>query len=130
MTCMKRHAATWPVRLGAGLILALLLTDVLAPSVAQAGCGDHLRTVRAGESQAESTPLPPAPGEPCNGPNCSSAPERQPLAPASAKVSLPDHEACLREAPTHDGFGESGWLRRDNSHWPARTSASIFHPPR
>jgi hypothetical protein len=126
---MKRHAATWPARLGAGLILALLLADVLAPSVAQAGCGDHLRAVRVGASRTEQ-PMPPAPGEPCNGPNCSRAPEQSPLAPASVKATLPDLDARLSESPTRDGFGESGWLRRADSHRPARTSAPIFHPPR
>src|SRR4051812_24309421 len=104
---MKRHAATCPVRLGAGLILALLLADVLAPSVAQAGCGDHLRAVRVGASRTEQ-PMPTAPGEPCNGPDCSRAPEQPPLAPASAKASLPDLDARMSEPPTQDGFGESG----------------------
>jgi hypothetical protein len=127
---MKRLAATWPARLGAGLILALLLADVLSPSVAQAGCGDHLRAVRVGASQAEPSPTPAAPGEPCNGPNCSRAPEQLPLAPASVKVTLPDLEARLSEPPTHDGFGEAGWLRRSDSHPPVHSSASIFHPPR
>ena len=126
---MTRHVATWPVRLGAGLILALLLADVFAPSVAQAGCGDHLRAVRVGAPQTEQ-PIPAAPAEPCNGPECSRGSEQPPLAPASAKVSLPDHEARLVEAPTHDGPGDPGWLRRRDSHRPARTSVSIFHPPR
>ena len=127
---MKRHAATWPVRLGAGLILALLLADVLAPSVAQAGCGDHLRAVRVGASQTEPSETPAAPGEPCAGPNCSRTPEQPPLAPASAKASLPDLDARLSEPPTRDGFGEPRWLRRADSHRTARTSAAIFHPPR
>ena len=125
----KRLAATWPARLGAGLILALLLADVLAPSVAQAGCGDHLRAVRVGAPQAEQ-PIPAAPGVPCTGPNCSGAPERQPLAPAATKVSLPDHDARLVEPPTHDGFGESDWRRWSDSHPLVRSSVSIFHPPR
>jgi hypothetical protein len=127
---MKRHAATWPARLGAGLILALLLVDVLSPSVAQAGCGDHLRTVRVGAPQAEPTPMPLAPGGPCTGPNCSRDPEHLPLAPAAVKVTLPDLDARLSEPPTHDGLGESDWLRRSDAHSPVRGSVSIFHPPR
>ena len=127
---MKRLAATWPARLGAGLILALLLVDVLSPSVARAGCGDHLRAVRVGAPQAEPSPMPATPGEPCTGPNCSRAPEHLPLAPASVKVTLPDLDARLCEPPARDGSGEAGWLRRPDSHFPVRISVSIFHPPR
>jgi hypothetical protein len=127
---LKRLAATWPARLGTGLILALLLGDVLSPSAAHAGCGDHLRAVRVGAPQAEPSPLPAAPGEPCTGPNCSRAPQHPPLTPASVKVTLPDLEARLSEPPAGDGFGEPGWLRRSDPAAPIRSSASIFHPPR
>src|SRR5262249_9567491 len=103
---MKRLAATWPFRLGAGRILALLLVDVLSPSAAQAGCGDHLKAVRVGAPQTEPVSLPTTPGEPCTGPNCSGAPEQSPLVPASVKVILPDLKARLSDQPIGPGSGE------------------------
>src|SRR5947208_17161813 len=99
---MTRFAATGPVRLGAGLILALLLVDVLSPSVARAGCGDPLPTVRVAASQAEPTPMPPAPREPCTGPHSSRPPDQPPLAPASVTVTLPDLQPRRVDARAHD----------------------------
>lgn len=123
---MKRRAASWMVRVGAGLVLALLLGDFASPSAARADCGDHqtARRVGAGPTKPLPSPLPPT----CTGPSCS-RPRNEPFAPAPTKIASPDPAALSTEAAPDRPAGRR-WPRGGERPLPARNDSSIFHPPR
>jgi hypothetical protein len=124
---MTRFVASSPVRLGVGLILALLVGDVLSPSQARAGCGNHLVVV-LDEGGTGDSPLPFPPG-PCTGPNCSRS-EELPLAPAAANPTLTRLKASLPELPDDARPVLAGWLRTSETDRSVHAATPPFHPPR
>lgn len=123
---MARLATTW-ARLGTGLFLALLLGDVLSPSVAQATCGDYVHT--SSEANQQKPIHPTEPFAPCTGPTCS-RPDNTPLAPLSVKFSLPRFEGQLAHTIETADPGHSDWVFETTPTAPLGNPTSIYHPPR
>jgi hypothetical protein len=126
---MKRLDAANLVRLCAGLIVALVLGDVVSPSAAQAGCGDHVRMNREGAAN-NLDPHPATPASPCHGIFCSQQPDPTPLAPATPRLIVPDVWDRLAEQNANTDPTSAGWLPLEQSGPPFRLATSIFHPPR
>src|SRR5262249_104147 len=117
---------------------ALLVVVVcLSPQRVAAEGGDHVRILNTSvDSDLHAMPGPaekPAPlPPPCQGPNCSSAPERPtPLFPPVTPVGLQGKEVIrslgLNDQPENPGFS---FDHDFTSLRPIRRPASIFHPPR
>ena len=122
-----------------GWRVALLLVAgaLLSPQRAAAECGSHVTVLNpTAESRHDHAPPPATNGgepakAPCNGPNCSGAPERNappaPPAPTGAQAKELVSGAGLldRDDPTHSPFDRAGVTARQ-IHRPF----SVFHPPR
>ena len=119
-----------------GLRVALLLVAgaLLSPQRASAECGSHV-TVLNPAAEARHDAMPPTDGHgqplpPCQGPNCSGAPERQfptpaPPAPTGGQVKeLVSGGLLDRTDPPHFSFARAHTTAR-----PIHRPFSIFHPP-
>ncbi len=113
--------------------MLLVVGVLLSPQRASATeCGSHVTVLNP---TAESQHAPMSHGDPakapCQGPNCSSAPERNAPPPASApisgqiKQSIPGTGQVNSADPPHVSFDRSAEDAR-----PIYRSLSIFHPPR
>src|SRR4051812_39637616 len=105
--CRQRRLPCFPPRLVA---LGLLLAFALAPTSAQAGCGDHVRTPGRDSADAKEAERPsPLPAGPCHGPHCSRH-ENVPLAPTApaspVRLSV-EKVGCLTVAPRAADLGRS-----------------------
>src|SRR5262245_47042971 len=134
---------TFPSSLLRGWWAALLLAAAacLTPGRASAECGDYV-TIRNGPADPahhattrDATPQPDqAPARPpCHGPNCSSAPARDPSPlPPVAPTGLQPKELTQHPAAAADpDAGPGSALDRDpSSARPVRRASSVFHPPR
>jgi hypothetical protein len=117
-------------RLAVGLLVALLLGELLSPSAARAGCGDHVQIPRALVVPIDDpADLPAHPAAPCTGAACS-LPEQIPLAPVAPSPTLTDLWGQV--ASTSDGNrpSPSGWLSLSDTPPSQSLATSIFHPPR
>jgi hypothetical protein len=109
----------------------VLLGLLLGPSIARAGCGDHVRFRQPADpgATAEKPIAPPAP-KPCHGPHCSGGGE-QPLAPLPAPA--PTGEERWGQPAAVDAFAEPaepGRISEIDSPHPIRRMTDVFHPPR
>jgi hypothetical protein len=115
--------------------LLLVVGALLSPQRASAECGSHV-TVLNPTAEAQHAAVPTTNGEPvklpCQGSNCSGAPERHvpppaPPAPTGGQVKELVSSAGLldRADPTHSPFDRARTTPR-----PIHRSLSIFHPPR
>src|SRR5688572_25234984 len=121
-----------------GWRVALLLVAgaLLSPQRASAECGSHV-TVLNPTAESRHDAMPPTDGgepvkTPCQGPNCSGAPERHsptpaPPAPTSGQVKELVSAAGLsdRADPSPSPFAHARTTAR-----PIHRPLSIFHPPR
>jgi hypothetical protein len=129
---------TFPSLFG-GWRAALLLATVAvsaSPGRATAACGDHVTILNAGVKDGVSaTPdggIPVPPRAPCQGPNCSGAPERHAPLPAPAPSSGPQVKDVAHPGEYSEHPAESARLfagERTLPH-PIDVASSIFHPPR
>src|SRR5215212_1147446 len=115
--------------------LLLVVVALLSPQRASAECGSHVTVLNpTAESQHEA--MPPTGGEPakppCQGPNCSGAPERPmptpaPPAPTGGQVKelVPGAGLPDRADPSPSPFDRARTTAR-----PIHRPLSIFHPPR
>jgi hypothetical protein len=109
-------------------IAGALLLAVLAPSPAEAACGDHVRFGPASAATPKSDA--PAPIAPCHGPTCSRR-DHDPL-PAPAPAPSTNHQelASLSPLPALPGGGGIERLAESEPLCPNPLSTSVFHPPR
>jgi hypothetical protein len=120
-----------------GWRVALLLVAgaLLSPQRASAECGSHV-TVLNPTAESQHDAMPPTSGEPvkmpCQGPNCSGAPERHvpppaPPAPTGGQVKelVPGSGLSHSADPSPSPFDRARTTAR-----PVHRALSIFHPPR
>lgn len=120
-------------RLGASAILFAGLLAV--PTEAEATCGDYLwmpeHTAR--QAHAAEDGWIPASGQrplPCNGPECSRAPQA-PLAPVPPPLTVDTHEqGVLATLERATGRDELAWAAHEAAPRPVMFGSSIFRPPR
>jgi hypothetical protein len=128
-------------RLGAGVALALLAGLLLAPSAAQAGCGDYVVFgMKHADAQTLSSPFAPvahpAPVSPtdnptpCSGPTCSSGPATPPAAPAPPGPVPGERCGFPSTLPLWTGPEAVVYRTDDSAGTPVRGSSTIYHPPR
>jgi hypothetical protein len=72
------------------VVLTALAACLFSPSAARAACGDP-----GPDEHDHAAHLPGPHPAPCQGPNCSQAPQQAPLAPISAPVPVADPVALL-----------------------------------
>src|SRR5688572_30356678 len=134
---MRPHM--FPTVRGWRVALLLVAGALLSPQRAAAECGSHVTVLNpTAESRHDAMPQPAssdrsAPAKaPCNGPNCSGAPDRHaplpaPPVPVGGQIKELVSGAGLldRDDPTHSPFDRAGSAAR-----PIHRSLSIFHPPR
>jgi hypothetical protein len=113
----------------AGVALAALAAALLLPRVAAAGCGPRPMLPSAAHAADQQQPAPPH-HVPCRGPNCSSAPDHAPLAPAPPAPAPADQYACLSALPASPGAGDGARFREPSSSAPAGHFARVERPPR
>jgi hypothetical protein len=109
----------------------LVAAVCLSPERAAAGCGDHV-TILNDAATANHRATPARPPAPCEGPNCSGAPERHapPLAPVTP-TGPQAKEVVHSLGPVSNTDGPQTSFDRDpNSPRPIHRSSSVFHPPR
>jgi hypothetical protein len=116
------------------MAVSLLLGGALSPSVARAGCGDHVLLPGQAPAQAAvpTGPVSPLPGPaaPCTGPNCS-RPLPLPLAPVAPVEQAVEPWACLPPALAGSrGPGPSALALDRASDLPPPLSGRLFRPPR
>lgn len=127
-----RHRPCSPLLLGA--VFAFLAGAMLAPSPAQAGCGDHaliLSPKTNGPVLAPDLPVLPAKKHaPCSGPHCSRSPIT-PVTPPTTPVGPSGQEwACVLEPLLLPASNSSPFRQetpREHTHFLA---AGVYHPPR
>ena len=118
-------------------VALLLAAGALSPQRGAAECGNHVTVLNpTTESRHGPQQIPATSGEPvkvpCNGPNCSGAPDRHVPPPASTaptggqvKELVPGAGALDRDDPRHVRFDGAGRDAR-----PIHRPLSIFIPPR
>lgn len=126
-----------PQTLFRGWRVALLLVAgalLSAQNASATECGSHVTVLNpTAESKHDATPRTDGQGQPakppCNGPNCSGAPERHappaPPAPTGAPLKALMSGDLISADPSPGGPN-----RADTTAIPIRRSLSIFHPPR
>ena len=135
---MLRFLTTPWYRLPAGVVLALLVSGVVAPQKARASCGDYV-TVQ-GQSghnnmhpRPASKPSPSAPDPvqaPCRGPGCSGNP-----APASLPISTISHNTydqwdCMFTLTGLSGGDGQALVLCEEGRQRIHRVCPIYHPPR
>jgi hypothetical protein len=128
-----------PTVRGGRVALLLVAGALLSPQRASAECGSHVTVLNpTAESRHDSMPQHASTDQsapvkpPCQGPNCSGAPDRHapppapPVSPGGQVKELVVGGGLLdRDDPTHSPFNRAGTAAR-----PIHRSLSIFHPPR
>jgi hypothetical protein len=130
---MRHHRST--TFRGWRVALLLVAGALLSPQRASAECGSHV-TVLNPTAESRHDAMPPADGHgqpltpPCQGPNCSGAPERPvpPVPPASTDGQIKELASGAglldRSDPPHFPFDRAAASAR-----PIHRPFSIFHPP-
>jgi hypothetical protein len=147
---MTRIAAALWSRQWAGVLLALLVREILAPAQAAASCGDYVSVTHPSRPSGHASPHGPAarpakpapfpdpvpddshpPADtPCPGPSCSGDPAL-PAPPASTgQEGGEERWDCLLTPPTPRPAAAFGLPLEERPPRPFRLPASIFHPPR
>lgn len=111
-------------------VVSTLLLWLVAPSSAEAGCGDHVHFSEK-DLLVHSMNHPIEPWlPPCRGANCSQR-ETDPLpTPASPPPTNPNDNAGLLPVSTFSTDDRSDWLAISDLLYDYFVSCSIFHPPR
>ncbi len=117
-----------------GVALAALAVALLTPRVADAGCGprpmlspgSHVSPPNVHQRQAHAPERP----APCQGPNCSSAPDRAPLTPPPTAPVPADQYACLSPHLAVPGAGDGVHVRDHSLLCPVGHAARVERPPR
>lgn len=109
--------------------LVAVVAACAAPSAAQAGCGDHV-VIRDATSALPATAPDHGTPQPCDGPNCHSAPAHDPIAPVS-----PPTVASPKDIVTPGGLEPPPDAGRrfplpTSDACPPDGATAIFHPPR
>jgi hypothetical protein len=124
-----------------GIALAIVAGVALTPSIAFAGCGDHVLIVNQGLHLDPSDELIPKvpnrsgqelPPPHCSGPRCSADPHF-PIIPSGAPlISPPDLKggAIRGTEVVKDTVGSFGGVILENDDELSCQSDPIFHPPR
>ena len=124
------------IRYQFGVALAIVMGVALTPTIATAGCGDHVHIINKNSDVAgESYPVErdqKLPLSPCSGPTCSSA-TVSPGMPSGFPVSNPPELKCnaAHDEEVRDAADLSSWEAIiENDEMSSPLSGSIFHPPR
>jgi hypothetical protein len=122
-----------------GVLAALLVGALCAPSAARAGC-DHrpfldgapgeLTLPTDAASHPDQAPDGPKPATPCKGPNCSQGPSQVPATPPAPAPRELRPAWVLLPGPLAAEGDLAGRLYPLPSPSPVRHGATIFHPPR
>jgi hypothetical protein len=137
---MVRLAATYWLRTLAGVLLALLVADVLAPARATASCGDYVMVQgysghntphsRPAAKPGRSVPDPEPVEAPCRGPNCSGSPAPLSLPISTTTPDRHDQLDGLFAVATPPRFDSHALPQEEESCRLIHHVAPIFHPPR
>ncbi|MDG3004357.1 hypothetical protein [Paludisphaera mucosa] len=143
---MKAFAPARSVGLWAGAILSLLVTGLIAPSQAQAGCAHYVKHRSAADAfahrldplvagsaeastDAPSTPDGPRRPAPCSGPSCSGQPA-SPTPPPVTTIKLVEAWACLVPRRSPSRIDSTPTLPPSCTLGPIHRGEPVFHPPR
>ena len=122
-------ANSW-VRILAGVAVALLAGELLAPAQARAGCGDYVTFGQEPVKPEKPCQQERQPGQkPCHGPRCGNDQTPEPAPPTTSTVRVPDFACLVQGLPAIPGDPTPHWAGQD-CHFQIHRPLFIFHPPR
>jgi len=137
VTVMHRLKSNPWIRKLAGVALALLVGELLAPAKANGGCGDYVSV--GSESSEHSKPQQTKPGmigqhqepakTPCHGPGCDNHQPPPPAPPTISSVRVQE-SALLVIIPWANECDPSPYRTNQKNLARIHRSFLIFHPPR